>query len=285
MSSFYPENSREYLVAELKARILRRPLYSQRAFARDLGLSASSLADFLNGKMSLSVGRIQQISRGLGLTIDQTQHWCDLLKSESLKRPKEKELALVRVQARLQAQEQTIHAEQFKMISEWYHLAFLEMIKIDSKRYSDLSYSAEQLGITTGQMRKAVQRLLRFEILTLDQGVYSAQKEIRFDSPVPSKTIRGFHKQILKKAADSVEGQNLEERFLSSTIFSIPKSQRADFMTRLKSLALESIGKHQKEHKNEPRDAVYCLSLQCFNLLPGEKLKNKKLKPSSAGKS
>lgn len=48
------------------------------ALWRDLDLSPSTLTDFLKGRLALSSGRISQISKKMGLTEEEKQHWIDL---------------------------------------------------------------------------------------------------------------------------------------------------------------------------------------------------------------
>ena len=57
---------RTYLHNEFEARAKLNPLYSKRAFSRDLGIGATSLNDFLAGKRSLNFKNIDKIFRYLG---------------------------------------------------------------------------------------------------------------------------------------------------------------------------------------------------------------------------
>ncbi len=59
---------RGMLRAELGRRQVKNPAYSMRAFARDLGLSASGLSEVLSGKHSLSLRRAVIVSQRLGLS-------------------------------------------------------------------------------------------------------------------------------------------------------------------------------------------------------------------------
>ena len=52
---------RSFLAAELKKRTERNSGYSRRAFARDLGVSATALSEFLEGRRNLSYKNIDLV--------------------------------------------------------------------------------------------------------------------------------------------------------------------------------------------------------------------------------
>jgi len=74
---------RSYLDKEFEARSKLNPLYSKRAYSRDLGIGATSLNDFLSGKRSLSFENINKIFKYLGKKSTVTCSWCDKSKRES----------------------------------------------------------------------------------------------------------------------------------------------------------------------------------------------------------
>ena len=52
---------KEFLRLEFNRRIGQNSAYSQRAFSRDLGISQTTLNDFIKGKRSLSYGNIDKV--------------------------------------------------------------------------------------------------------------------------------------------------------------------------------------------------------------------------------
>ncbi len=73
---------RNYLQNELKTRTKLNSLYSKRAYARDLGISATSLNDFMSGKRSLCFSNIDKIFKYLGKKSSIVCSWCDKPKKE-----------------------------------------------------------------------------------------------------------------------------------------------------------------------------------------------------------
>ena len=57
IQDYLPKDASSYLQEELALRKARRPQYSLRAFARDLGMSPSALSEFLAGQQGMSKDR------------------------------------------------------------------------------------------------------------------------------------------------------------------------------------------------------------------------------------
>ena len=68
---------RSYLKKEFKTKSELNSAYSQRAFARDLGLSPTTLNDFLLGKRDLCLKNIDKVFKYLGKKSSVFCSWCD----------------------------------------------------------------------------------------------------------------------------------------------------------------------------------------------------------------
>lgn len=67
---------RSYLQREFETKVKLNPLYSQRAYSRDLGISVTSLSDFLAGKRSLNFKNIDRIFMYLRKKSTISCSWC-----------------------------------------------------------------------------------------------------------------------------------------------------------------------------------------------------------------
>ena len=74
---------RFFLGDELKKRKSFKPQYSKRAFSRDLGLSLTSLNDFLAGKRDLNLKNVDKIFRYLQKKASTCCSWCSKPKSNA----------------------------------------------------------------------------------------------------------------------------------------------------------------------------------------------------------
>src|SRR3954468_13014795 len=75
-------SSQTFLSEELARRMKSNPRYSQRAFARQLGLSAGELSEILRGKRSLSLRSALRVASSLGLSPSETRHLITLAQLE-----------------------------------------------------------------------------------------------------------------------------------------------------------------------------------------------------------
>ncbi len=264
----YVKEHREYLRREYRARVQRRPLYSQRAFARDLGLSPSSLTDYLKGNIRFSAGRIQQIGKSIGLTAEQCQHWIDLIDSQHSRDESAKSMAQVRVKARLQAQSHSLTMEQYTVISDWYHFAYLELIEMNSALYTDPKKAAQVLGIPVRTMKEGIQRLQAGGLLRVkDNGEFEVDSSTQIGEQIPSRAICNHHSQILKKIEKSMEVHPMERRVNTSAFVALPKSQVPKLIEELRSAAVRILEPHLQATQNQPKEELYCLSLHLFDVL------------------
>lgn len=282
MSFQYVSEHREYLKREFETRSRRRPLYSQRAFARDIGLSPSALTDYFKGRIRLSAARIGQVSKSIGLTAEQKQHWVDLIEMKYAKIPEIKMVSQLRVKARMESQSHAITVDQFKVVSEWFHLAYVELLQMDGTKYSDLNIAAGALGIPVRSLRVAVARLESIGLLQKsDEGIYTVNPSTRLGDSIPSMALRQFHGQVLKKAALALEEQPMSRRFVSTTMVALPKAEIEKILIEIKTLALEFLDPYVNQAQSMPKDSLYCLSLQFFDLLSQKEAKKEKQKETS----
>ena len=80
---------------------------------------------------------------------------------------------------------------------------------------------------------------------------------------IASDAIRKFHKQCLEKALQSIEEQSIEERFLSTSMIPVNKSE----MPAAKKSIQAFQKKFMKKFEANPKlDQVVCLSVQLFNV-------------------
>src|SRR3954471_15112941 len=78
--------SKQFLSEELARRIRVNPRYSQRAFARQMGLSAGELSEILRGKRALSLRSALRVANALGLSPAETRHLITLAQLEKTAR-------------------------------------------------------------------------------------------------------------------------------------------------------------------------------------------------------
>lgn len=260
-----PQNYKDYLVREFNSRKSRRPAYSKRAFARDLGLSPSTLVDFLKGKPCISSRRILELSEKLRLNAKSRDHWLDLYTIAFSKKASEVKLAKARILERSSSLEDKKSLEQFNVACEPIYWIYLELLTINPQMQS-LSKAAIALGITEAKLKKINKELLNLGFLKKSpEGILTPSEAFRiFGDGRPSKTLRHFHKSLMKKAINSLETQSSEDRFQASVIFSIPKNKLKDLIYKLEKVNYEVLTEFSE---GSDQDSVYGFSFHLFDLI------------------
>lgn len=262
MNSIYPHDYREYLLEAYEIRSSKNPHYSMRAFARDLGIGASTLTEILKGKYGLSKARIQQIADRLHLSTEDKLHFSDLVEKKHGRNLAIQKQAAQRVRSRQKKTSQAHSLDKFKVISDWYHLAILEALELNNIKLSDLS---KRLGLPQVTLTQALARLERLNLIQpTREGFEATENFSAFGEEVPSEYVRKLHRQMMEKAIQSLEIQPMQERENSSTVFSI---NRKDL-----PLAKKKMARFRREiasllSKGNQKDDVYCLGIQFFSLL------------------
>jgi uncharacterized protein (TIGR02147 family) len=159
----YPPDPRQYLKSELEIRQQRRPQYSLRAFARDLSMSPSTLSDFLQGKLGLSKSRVEHIGEKLNLSLDQREHFNDLLESRFARKQEDRKAAKWRVSSRIKSQVSHLSIDSLHVIAEWFHMGILELVEMDEKFQSPTEL-AKTLRISVNHIKHNIKKLIKIKL-------------------------------------------------------------------------------------------------------------------------
>lgn len=149
-ASSEPHNLRHYLQGKLLEKSTSNPRYSLRAFARDLGIEASALSKILSGKRRIGVKLFHRLAERLELSPDQKIYFSEAARPMDLLG-----------QAAATPDYKIIEEEKFRLISEWFYYAILELTKIKGFELS-ASFLSKRLGIGIVQAKIAIETLRRF---------------------------------------------------------------------------------------------------------------------------
>lgn len=255
-------NYRQMLQDALESRCHKNPRYSLRSFARDLGISASRLSRVLNGRLGLSTQAAKDLADKINLSTAERELFCALVESEHARASATRALAQKRAQE-LSSTFQSISIDSFRVISDWYHLAILELTLVEGF-HSEPTWIARQLGITKIEAKAAIERLLRMDLLDEREGRLCTTGS-NFINPqgTPSDAVRKFHSQILARAQQALELQTVEEREFSNLTFAIDE----ETLPRIRKLMRAFTNRISTEMTSGARKTrVYNLSIQFFAL-------------------
>lgn len=227
-------NFRLILQDELVARCRKNPKYSLRAFAKALEVGPSALSDMLNGKRPITQKMKHRLSLKLGLNLEN-----------------------------LNVGYSQIAIDKFAFISDWYHYAILELMKIKDFQ-SDVTWIGKALGITKSEASAALERLQRLNLITQRNGKWedtSAGFSTNIEGNLTSVASRALQKQVLEHAIAALDEVPVDMRNHTSMTMAIDPKYLPE--------AIETIKKFRRqlcnylESHGKPKE-VFELSIALF---------------------
>lgn len=196
---------RLWLQRQFTERCKKNPRYSLRAFAKFLLIDPSSLSQILSGKRPLSKKNVQAICQKLLATPQ------DL-----------KSFGLVKTSQVVDADYLQVSLDTFAVISDWYHIAILELTFV-SEFKADSKWISKKLSITTEEAKSAVERLKRLGLLLEENGSYiKSSKLLTNRSDVSTSAAhKALQRQIIEKALLAIDECAAEEKDITSMTMAI----------------------------------------------------------------
>lgn len=251
-------NLRDYLSSELARRCAKNPKYSLRSFAKFLGLDASALHRLLNGERKVTPQIFERVSTALQFSPKEKEHFST---SEKLTNFELKGFDFA-----------PTDTEVFEVISNWYHLAILELLTTKGFQ-QDHKWIAKRLGISVHEARQAVESLFRTGFLEEFDGTWklSNRHNSFAKDGFTSVARKKLQKAFLARATECIDDLNMDLRDNSGVTIAVntsdlPKVVEAINQFRKKMAALAAGFKNPNE--------VYQISVALF---PLTKVSNKEL--------
>jgi uncharacterized protein (TIGR02147 family) len=265
-------SARTFLGDELTRRMKSNPRYSQRAFARQLGLSAGELSEVLRGKRALSLRSALRVAKSLGLSPSETRHLLALSQVEkgrlmsSRMGASEGSEDLLSPLHEAETSSRQLTMDMFHVVSEWYCFAILTLSECDDFRPNPF-WIARRLGISKAEAQLAVERLERVGLIERKGARFEVVRDyVLSPDGVPSEAIRSYHKQILGKAIEAIDTQPVPEREFTGVGFAIDPRSLGPIRKEISAFLDGLVARHSKGKKTE----VYYLETAFFRLTGGK---------------
>lgn len=229
---------RTWLAQLLESKTKNNPKFSLRAFARLVDINPAVLSRVLSGKRKMTFNLAVRIADALLLGPEERERLYSFYLSHetsvSHQDSAEKELSL----------------ECFTAMKEWYHYGITQLLFVDEFR-EDYKWMAKMLGITELEVKLAVDRLLRLEILDRNERgeLFRTSTHLSTSTDIASAGIRHFQKQILEKAIHSLEHDDISERDITSITLAINEDKIKEAKAEIKKFRLrmsEFMGEGEK---------------------------------------
>lgn len=242
------------LRSTLDERCKKNPQYSIRAFARASGISHTVLSLVLSGKRKLSKKATAMLADHLNL---------DPAQRKSLLKPFSSSDETY----------QTLALDSFELISDWYHYAILSALELPEAKL-DAKWMAKQIGIKPLQAALAIDRLKRLGLVEESAaGTWKqATAPIKIDNSLSTSATKKFHKQLLERAAESIDRDPISDRDFSSMTFSMSASQMDFAKKRIQAFRRELTA--ELESQGTP-ETVFNFTIQLYPVTPINKQEKK----------
>ena len=236
----------------LLERAEKNPAFSMRAFARATGISHTVLSLVLSGKRSLSKKAAAKLADYLELDPEDRLR---VMNTYSKAKPVEFS---------------SLSLDAFSVIADWYHYAILSLLDLPKEQVGaklEARGIARRLGITILEAKLAIERLQRLDLVYQnEEGRWTSKgRSLKVDNTISTPATRKFHKQLLEKAADSIERGDISQRAISAVSLAIDPAQLDYAKERIRDFRRELMS--ELEAKGQP-DSVYFLTIQLFPVAP-----------------
>ena len=226
----------------------KNPAFSMRAFARATGISHTVLSLVLSGKRGLSKKAAAKLSDYLELNPEDRLR---VMNTYSKEKPVEFS---------------SLSLDAFRVIADWYHSAILSLLdlpKEQSVTKLEARTISRRLGITVLEAKLAIERLQRLDLIYLDEGGRWSSKgrSLKVDNTISTPATRKFNKQLLEKASESIELDDISECAVSAGSLAIDAKHLDFAQERIRAFRRELMA--ELESKGQP-DSVYFLTIQFF---------------------
>lgn len=260
-------NSTDYrtiLRSEFERREKHNPSYSLRAYARDLETIPSRLSEILSKKQGLSPEKASAFAKKLGLNPLETNFFVALVEKEHGRSKLARDAAHIRLKKFGHKDQKKMSMEVFKLISNWEHLAILELVQLSGAR-SDIPWIAKRLEITSTHAKECVERLLHVGLLVKKNGRIKRVDDSIFIWPaeIPSEAIKNYHKGVITKSLNSLFTQAIEKREFSSMVMPIDSDKIPEAKKMIREFSFE-LNKFLTDSKK--KDRIYYYASQFFGV-------------------
>lgn len=253
------ESAKVFLSEELARRLKVNPAYSQRAFAKQLGVSAGELSEVLRGKRNLSLKSALRIAKALGFNPEETKQLIYLAHCERTESMNEAESFR---SPHLARNSQQLTMDVFQIISDWYCLAIYSLADTEGFRFEP-AFIGKRLGIAAIEAGVALKRLERVGLIERKSGSLRIAPDFALSpNGIPSEAVRNHHAQMLAKAQLALTEQPVEDREFRGAGFAIHPDHLPAIRKEISEFQNHLIAKYSRGKRTE----VYHLEIAFFKL-------------------
>jgi uncharacterized protein (TIGR02147 family) len=261
-------NFREFLNDFYLGAKEENPKFGFKIFAQMAGFkSPSFLKLVMQGKRNLATPSIESISLALKLNREEAFFFRNLVLMNQAHGTEEKQsFAAQLIRSREYKKLHPLSQAQYSFLSQWYLAAIHELVSLPHFK-EDPDWIGNHLSpkITAKQAETAVEELLKLGLLIRNESGKLERSETNITTPdeVVSSYAVHFHKEMLKKAAESIDNIPRDRREITTVTFSMSERKIAEIKEIIHRCRKEIL---ECTTTDPESDAVFQLNFQLFPL-------------------
>lgn len=268
---FAAQDYREYLRAYYLFEKERDPDFSYRVFASRAGFkSPNFLKLIIEGQRNLTIKSIRAIVGALKLNEEEARFFKNLVlvnqaKTSAERNQNVRELYKSKVFRELYPLKQA----ELDFYQNWYCIPIREMIASPAFREDPQWISERMLGaITPAEASHALDTLLTLGLAVRDENGHlrQSQKNLTTGNEVHSSAVADFHRQMLSKAAGSIDQVKRYEREISGSTVMISESTFHHLKELIQNFRKALLAEAESGGGSDKKHAIYQIGLQLFPL-------------------
>lgn len=243
-----------------------QPSYTLKAYAKALGLTVQQLSAFLKKKKGMSAERARFVAEEIELSQSEKELFILSIQAQFSRSADQRKIARNHLAAYelKNLKSRKLSEEAFQTISEWYHYALLELIKVMPPQSQSHASLSKKLSVPEPKIKLALQRLVSLGLVSelKGGGWKGSQDVVSSPSGISSLSLRKFHRQVLEKALIALDEQDPSIRSVTSCLMPVNTRQ----IPQVKKMIQNFNQSIMKEISQPDPDQVYALSVQFFRI-------------------
>lgn len=259
----------DYLKAYVAYRKSVRKNWSVAMWAKRLGLAGTaSLSMVINGQRKPGEKLLNKLCQYFEFNDSEYAYFTTLVSITKNTKNKHIVLGLEANLAKMSTKRRDktyVNSDAFRLMSQWYYYAIRELVHVKGFLMDPLWISKQfRVGLTTRQIRDALQTLLRLKFLSVDangtvqqsQGILDTQADVIY-SPVHL-----YREEIAALAIDASKRVSVHFREMLTSTFVMDLADLPNAKQQMREFLDEFISRYEKKQG----DSVFQVQLQLFPL-------------------
>jgi uncharacterized protein (TIGR02147 family) len=257
---------RAFLADYCEWRRMSDPAFSQRVFAKEADLPASSsslLPAVLKGRRNLSQNLRVKFSRALKLADRDANYFDVLVQFNQAKGMAEKNFFFTQLSKFRTSRAHVLNESQFEFFSKWYYSAIRNFFSMETGERNPVAIAARLFPeVTPAQVEDAILLLLSLELIKKTANGYAVtEKHISTPKDVQARAAREHMLELTRMSQEILDKTPAALRQYNALMFTVSAQGFDTVKERIRSF-LEEL--REILDRDQDEDRIYSLTLQLF---------------------